>query len=507
MPKNINNEINVLIKKFESKRFEEVINKSIILLKKNDNDFLWNLLGLSFQNLNQIKKSIDCFENAINLNQKNFSALNNLGLSHKKIKNYLEAEEYLLKSIELNPNYLNALVNLGNIKNETYFFEESIMYYEKAIKLNNKTPLIFLNISNVYQTINQIEQAKKYLEEAILIDETFTVADQKLSMLEKYHQDHPHLLKMLDKLENLKLTDYQKVSLYFGLYKAFKDIKDYNKSFYYLKIGNSIQRNLLKYDISIHKSLSKKIKDIFSKLNLKNYVKSDNGKNYIFVLGMPRSGTTLIEKIISSHPKASTISESNFIPEKVIKYIYADLNNLKKFLDTDFQNEYEKFIKLFNIKKDVIVDKTLSNFWYIGFIKIFFPKSTIIHVSRNPKDNCLSIYENLFDYPEGWHSQENELAEYYLIYKDIMKFWHMTFKNQILDIKYEDLINDSEKKIKEIIKFCNLDWDVKCLGFYNNNNPIKTLSVNQANKPIYKSSIDKSKIYKKELETLFSKLN
>ena len=137
MPKNINNEINILIKKFESKRFEEVINKSIILLKKNDNDFLWNLLGLSFQNLNQIKKSIDCFENAINLNQKNFSALNNLGLSHKKIKNYLEAEEYLLKSIELNPNYLNALVPLGNIKNETYFFEESIMYYKKAIKLNN----------------------------------------------------------------------------------------------------------------------------------------------------------------------------------------------------------------------------------------------------------------------------------------------------------------------------------------------------------------------------------
>ena len=133
MSNNLKEKISTIIRKFEYEKFEEVINESIIILKKNDNDFLWNLTGLSFQKINQIKKSVDCFENALSLNPKNFSALNNLGLSHKKLKNYLKAEEYLLKAIELNPEYINAFVNLGNIKNETYYFKEALTYYNKAL--------------------------------------------------------------------------------------------------------------------------------------------------------------------------------------------------------------------------------------------------------------------------------------------------------------------------------------------------------------------------------------
>ncbi|OUW63094.1 MAG: hypothetical protein CBD61_03775, partial [Pelagibacteraceae bacterium TMED201] len=155
----------------------------------------------------------------------------------------------------------------------------------------------------------------------------------------------------------------------------------------------------------------------------------------------------------------------------------------------------------------IIIDKTLTNFWYIGFIKIFFPKAKIIHVSRNPKDNCLSIFENLFDYPEGWNSDQNELAEYYLIYKNLMDFWNKLFENSILNIKYEDIILNTETNIKEIIKFCDLKWENACLEFHKNNNPIKTVSFNQANKRIYKTSVNKYELYEKELKILFSKLN
>ena len=161
MSKNLKDQISTLVKKFEARQFEEVINKSIVILKKNDNDFLWNLLGLSFQNIGQLNKSIDCFENSLNLNPKNFTSLNNLGLSQKKLKNYFKAEEYLLKALEINSQYINALVNLGNVKNETYFFDKAIFYYQEALKLNKNIPLIYLNISNVYQTINKIEDAKK----------------------------------------------------------------------------------------------------------------------------------------------------------------------------------------------------------------------------------------------------------------------------------------------------------------------------------------------------------
>lgn len=507
MSKNLKDQISTLVKKFEARQFEEVINKSIVILKKNDNDFLWNLLGLSFQNIGQLNKSIDCFENSLNLNPKNFTSLNNLGLSQKKLKNYFKAEEYLLKALEINSQYINALVNLGNVKNETYFFDKAIFYYQEALKLNKNIPLIYLNISKVYQTINKIEDAKKYLNIAISIDQTFTMADQKLTKLGKYNTKSSHLKKMLDKLDSPELSENQKVYLYFGLHKVFKDIGDYKKSLNYLISANKLQRKLLKYDINFHKSLSKKIKNIFTNIDFKKYEQVDKGENYIFILGMPRSGTTLIEQIISAHSEVSSISESNFIPERIYKNINLDEENIKNFLNSDFEKEYSNFIKSFNTDKKIIIDKTLTNFWYLGFIKIFFPRSKIIHISRNPKDNCLSIFENMFDQAEGWNSDQEELSEYYLIYKDLMKYWNEQFKGSILNIKYEDVVNDSEKKIKEIITYCNLDWEIGCLKFYNKNNPIKTVSVNQANKPIYNSSINKYEIYKKDLNILFSKLD
>jgi tetratricopeptide (TPR) repeat protein len=506
MSKDLNEKISVLTKKFEYGNFQDVINESLIILKKNNNDFLWNLLGLSYQNLHQIEKSIDCFENTLKLNPKNFSALNNLGISYKKLRNYHQAEKYLLKALEINSKYINPLVNLGNIKNDTYFFDDAISYYKKALTLNKNLPLIHLNISTIYQSINRITDAKKHLNEAILIDETFTIADQKLTSLEKYQEGNPHIKKMLDKLNNINLNDSQKVYLYFGLNKIYKDLNNYEKSFYYLNAGNKLQRQILRYDIASHQSLSKKIKSIFSKINLDEFKKGNEGENNIFILGMPRSGTTLIEKIVSSHSNVSSISEANFIPEKISKYIGKDFDILKEFLNSNFQLEYNQFIKSFNIKNNIIVDKTLTNFWYLGFIKIFFPKAKIIHTFRNPKDNCLSIYENVFDFPEGWNSDQLELAEYYLIYKDLMKFWNELFKDSIHNVEYEDLILNSEVKIKELISFCELEWEDECLEFYKNDNPIKTVSFNQANKPIYNTSIKKYKLYEKELDVLFSKL-
>ena len=139
-----------------------------------------------------------------------------------------------------------------------------------------------------------------------------------------------------------------------------------------------------------------------------------------------------------------------------------------------------------------------------GFIKIFFPNSKIIHSYRNSKDNCLSIYKNLFLNNEKWIYDEEELAKYYLIYDDLMKFWNSFFDNQILNISYEDLINDNIRLTKKIIEYCNLNWEEQCLNHQKNKNPIKTLSVNQANQAIYKTSINSSEPYKDKLTTMFS---
>ena len=507
MSKNLKEKIQILIRKYEYKKFQEVVDESMVILKKNDNDFLWNLVGLSFQRLSVLEKSINCFENAININPKNSSAFNNLGLSYKYLKDYYKAEEYLIKSKEIDPKYINALVNLGNIKNDTYFLKDAIDYYNQALKLDRNLPLVHLNISNVYRSINKIDLAKKHLNEAVTIDDKFTIADQKMTSLEKYQENNPHITKMINKLDELDLDDSQKVYLYFGLNKVYRDLKNYEKSLFYLKISNQAQRKLISYNIQTHKALSKKIKSYFSKIKYEKFVQRGKGKGYIFVLGMPRSGTTLVEKIISTHSKVSSISESNFIPGKIYHEIKKNYEEFENFLKLDFDLLYKNFIKCFNIRNKIILDKTLTNFWYLGFIKIFFPEAKIIHVLRNPKDNCLSIYENLFDAPEGWNSDQNELVEYYFLYRDLMKFWSQYFKDSFINVKYEDLISSPETKIKDLINSCDLDWEKKCLEFYKNDSPIKTVSFNQANKPIYKTSIRKYEIYKNDLEDLFSKLN
>ena len=511
MSKDISTEIQILINKFNAKKYTDIIKKISILIKKHDNNnFLWNLSGLCFQKIGKNKEAIYSFERAIKINPKNIAAKNNLALSYKNIKNFKKAESLMREILKENPNYLNTIVNLANLKNETYFFEEALNYYKKALEINKNIPEIHLNISNILQANNQIDQAKKHLLKSLEINKNFTIADQNLSMLQDYkdNKNATHIENIKKKLENENLNDDNKIYLHFALGKICEDLKNYDDAFKNYKKGNAIQNKNKKSKLKYYNELSNDLKKIFSQLNFNELEKhNDNGKN-IFILGLPRSGTTLLEKIISSHSKVSSVSELSYVYNRINQILIKDnklnFNQVNTLLKENLSKQYVEFLKDFNIKSEYIIDKTLTNFWYIGFIKILFPNSIIIHSFRNAEDNCLSIFKNFFIEGETWLCDEEEIAKYYLIYLDMMKFWNNMFKDQILNIKYEDLINKSEDKIREIIKFCKLEWEDTCLSHEKNKNAIKTLSVNQANQPIYSTSINSSKNFKDNLKNMFS---
>ena len=513
MVQNLKYKSEIISNKFQAGKYQEAINELIVLLKNNENDFLWNLLGLCYQKLSKINKSIDCFDRAISINPKNIAAYNNFGISLKQSKRYEEAETIFNQAIQKKPDYINTYVNLGNLKNETYHFKEAINNYLKALEINKNISSIHFNLANVYQSLNKIEEAEKLYKTALSINKKFTIADHKLSLLKKYNSESdPHIKEMLAKIKNLELNDNEKAYLYFALGKAYEDISNYEKSFEYLKLGNEIKRKNLYYNIKVHKQLSQKIKKNFINLNLSKIKKNKIcNQEIIFVLGMPRSGTTLVEQILASHSEVTTIGETNLVGDLIVKKIDQELVeqifNGNDHKNIDLISNYLKTVNSYNVKTKIILDKTLINFWNIGFIKIFFPKSKIIHIKRNPHDNCLSIYKNIFESSEGWNYDELELAEYYGLYDDIMKFWKTIFKSEILDIQYEDLINHQEDSTKKMLEFCNLSWQQNCLKFHENKIAIKTISVNQANKPIYKTSINKSKFYKENLKKMFSKLD
>ena len=514
MTSTANQEIQILVNKYKIGNFKEVIDKCSLLVKKYPkNDFLWNLAGLCFQKIEKNENAITSFQNAISINQKNYAAQNNLAISLKNTREFDKAEKILEELIKINPNYLNAIVSLANLKNDTNFFDDAITYYKRALKIQNNLPQIYLNISIILQIQNKMEEAKEYLLQALKIDKYFCQADEILSKIYSYkdNNNEKHLTEMLKKLDNEMLNDDSKIRLNFSIGKAFEDKKEFEKSFKYLETANNLKKSLNKSSIKFYKQKAIDLKDYFSNFDFNKIDRKKDEGNKIFILGLPRSGTTLLERIISSHSKVSSLSEIGFFYEEITKNLFLDhyfkKDKVDNFIQQNLDKKFNDIIKCFNIQSEFVIDKTLLNFWYVGFLKIFFPNSKIIHSYRSPKDNCLSIYKNLIPTNDRWPFDQEEMGEYFLIYKDLMNFWNKIFENEIYNSKYENLVNEKEKYIKEIISFCDLTWDEKCLNHHKNDNPIKTLSMNQANKAIYSTSINSSKFYEKKLSRLFKTLD
>ena len=200
---------------------------------------------------------------------------------------------------------------------------------------------------------------------------------------------------------------------------------------------------------------------------------------------MPRSGTSLLEQIISSHSKVFGGGELPIMPNLVKKHFMDDkkisissfmkiIENPKKILS--ITNDYLNFIKYFEVGDRYIIDKAPLNFRWIGFIKILFPNAKIIHCYRDPKNNCLSMYKNIFEDSLGFTYNEEDLIKFYKSYQDLVNFWQSKDGVDLISVSYEELIENNESEIKRIINKCKLDWEENCLHYYKNKNPIKTMS-------------------------------
>ena len=221
MNKDFENKIKSIIDKFKNKDFNFVIDKSKILLKKNsENDFLWNIQGLSYQHKGNYTQSVVSFEKAILINSKNIASKNNLANSYKYLKDFAKAEQYFNEILDIDSNYINALINLGNLKVDLNSFDEAITYLNKALKIDKNNESIYINLANAYMGCGNFQKAKEILLTVLKMNPSLTRADKMLGDLNKNDADaDQHLNQMLIKLKELNLNDEQKVSLYFAIAK------------------------------------------------------------------------------------------------------------------------------------------------------------------------------------------------------------------------------------------------------------------------------------------------
>nr|WP_250646748.1 tetratricopeptide repeat-containing sulfotransferase family protein [Pseudemcibacter aquimaris] len=429
------------------------------------------------------------------------TALAALGNSKKAITAYN-------KAIELNPNNGLAYNNLGSIMENSGLQERAKHAYANAVKINANHPEAQNNLAAILLAEGDVENAKIHFEAAIKARPLFVEPHYNLSTIKNYEEDDAHITQLEAIARNsAALPADKRVKLCFALGKAYEDIGNYDAAFDLFEKGNTAHRRTFKFNEKRAIGITEQLKTIFNKEYFKgSRKKKSDDPTPIFVVGMPRSGSTLIEQILCSHDNVFGAGELDTMSKVINEKLDIFPNDYEKLSDDDIKEigeNYIRRIRLLEPDAKRIVDKMPANFHYAGIIAKALPGAHIINTERNPMDSCLSNYGRLFNQTMHFAYNLEELGRYYNRYQDLIKHWHSVLpKNRLIDVHYEKVVDDLENQAKRIIKFVGLEWDDKCLEFHKNKRTVHTASVAQVRKPIYKSSVERWKNFGDHLKPL-----
>lgn len=470
----------------------------------------YNDLGTLQEKNGKIDAAIDCYRKAIKYKPDCCDAYFNLARTYGIIGDAEAAISNYEKVLELDPRDSDAYNNLGNYLKEKGETAKAVELYRKSIQFNPDSSRAYCNMGRAMRDMGDKEGALAAFRKALSLKPGDYEALYELALSEHHSEYNDDLQAMEELLQKPATTSDQKMHLSFGLGKAFEELKEYDRAFNYFKNGNTLKRNTFKYSIERDKEYFNKIKDIFNTKFFSTHKEYGHKNNsQIFIVGMPRSGTTLVEQIIASHPQVQGAGEfSDFKHE-----LFGDTDiTSKQFTDFiirleqhDIEQLGDKYIKIIaphQKGRDYITNKSTQNFIYIGLIRLIFPQAKIIHCQRDPIATCLSCYKHLFSQGSWYAYDLHELASFYLLYRDLMQHWHATLPAFIFDNQYEDLIADQENQTKKLLDFCGLSWDERCLNFHRTKRSVKTASFQQVRRPIYTSAVAFWKNYEKHLGIL-----
>ena len=491
----------VIFSELNVKNFHKATAISEKLLSLYDNAETNYVYGNVLKLQNKFKESIKYFEKAVEFKKDYFEAYNNLATSQKNLGLIDDAFKNYKKAIKIKDNNLEAHYNLANLLYAEKKYEEALSNYEKVIKINENFPQSYLLIGLIKSVQGKFEDAKSYFLKAIEKDKFLSEAYVYYVSTRKVNKDDD-IIKALEELikdENLHPKYIQDFS--FALSKVYFDIDNIDLGFKFLKKAKKTYLKKIEFSIDKERDHLKKVVDYFSKNDLsKLEIENSQELKPIFIVGMPRSGTSLIEQILSTHSMVYGAGELKYLPEIIYDNewnIDTDVSELLKLIRSKYLSQLVKL----NQSKKYIVDKMPFNFFSIGFILNAIPEAKIIHMSRNPMAVCWSNYKaNFFD-NEGMdyaHKLET-IGQYYLIYNHMIEFWRSKYQENIIEINYDNFVLDYEENSKNLIKKIGLKWEDKILKFYENNRGVETNSLLQVRSKVYKNSSKQWKKYEKHL--------
>ena len=435
-----------------------------------------------------------------------------------KRQKYGEALKHAQAFYDEDPKNLNAMKLLSTALFRTDRYKEAIDIYNDILKVEPKNTDVMLSMGHLYKTSGEINKSIDSYQKAYKTDKYFGDSYWSLANLKTYEFTDKEVSSMKQMVKDKYVDEEEKAFMHFALGKAYEDREKFNLSFEHYKAGNQIKKNKALFNIDDFERDCNNQKDVCTNelFEMKKDWGSEN-KAPIFILGLPRVGSTLIEQILSSHSMVeathelpniiSTALRLNERKAQDITSRYPDI--LLSLSAPQLKMIGDKYIsdsEVFRTDKQYFLDKMPNNFRHIGLIKLILPNAKIIDIRRSSMSACFACYKQLFAEGQEFTYDLKDLAGYYNNYVELMDHWNKVLPNQILSINYEDVVNNFEESVNEILKYCEIPFENECLEFYKSKRSVKTPSAEQVRQPIYKSGMDYWKNYETYLDELKNNL-
>jgi tetratricopeptide (TPR) repeat protein len=430
---------------------------------------------------------------------------------------YVDAIAAYKKATELEPGMAQAWAGLGNAYGRAMYSEKAVQAFEKAIAIDDNTPGILSSYAWELKTIGDQDAALKAYRKAVKAKPTFGQAYWSMANLKIFKFDDDEVKAMLEQVESGVLTEVEDIHFRFALGKAMEDKEDYDRAWHFYHSGNQHKRQTVEYDLLNMEGRQKAMRSVFDKQLLSERA----GIGYdvpdpIFIVGLPRSGSTLVEQILASHSQVegtSELPELGRIAESIGRYRTDDVRYpeaVRDLRDKDLRAYGKQYIEESQrhraTDKPLFTDKLPNNFPLMGFAHLILPNAKIINARRHPFDSCLGAYKQLFGHGQNFTYDMSDLAHYYQQYDETMKHWHTVLPGKVLDVHYEETVADLESQVQRILEHCGLPFEESCVRFHETERAVKTASSEQVRQPIYTGALGTWRRYEKHLDIWFEQL-
>lgn len=502
----------------EDDRTDEAIKVLLSALKINPKYAdAHNNLGNAFMVKELYDKAFAAYSNALQLKPHYPEAL--LGLARVQVEKEKLDEALLLvrRAMELDPDKAASYSLLGDIYLKQGAYEECGGAYRQALKIDSELLGAHLGLGQLLMEQGKLEDAQRSFEQASAIGPDEVAPHVFLAQARKIKPGDPTLARLeMEAAQLASLPETKAMSLHFALGKAYDDLKDYERAFPHFLEACRIKRGRIQYDPAVHDRTCLNIRKFFSRETIERLRGGDPSDLPIFVLGMPRSGTTLVETILASHPEVFAAGELHDIlrianqpkPGVPSEGFPISMQGLTRDDLSRMGERYVAGLRKHSVTARRITDKMPANFMALGLIHLMLPNAKVIHVKRNAADICLSGFTKNFANNSQNHSYDLfEMGRFYVNYAKLMEHWRQVLpEGSFCEVQYEELVADPEVQSRRLVEFCGLVWNEACLTPHKTERTVKTASVTQVREPVYTSSVERWHHYEKFLQPLLKTL-